>query len=64
MRLGLLVNDIASEESGFTTTRLGLEAINQGHEVWVMGVGDLAYDPDERIRARARSVPQAQIQVG
>ena len=64
MRLGLLVNDIASEESGFTTTRLGLEAINQGHQVWVMGVGDLAYDPDERIRARARSVPKRKYKSG
>ncbi len=32
--------------------------MNQGHEVYVIGVGDFAYDPDESIRARARSVPQ------
>ena len=53
MRLGLIVNDIKTEQAGYTTTRLGLAATNMGHEVWVMGVGDLAYDPDERIRARA-----------
>jgi glutathione synthase len=58
MRIGFLVNDIMTEEAGFTTTRLAAEAVNQGHEVWVMGVGDLAYDPDEHIRARARSVPR------
>ena len=58
MKIGFLVNDVLSEEAGFTTTRLGWEAVNQGHEVYVMGVGDLAYDPDESIRARARSVPQ------
>ncbi len=55
MRLGLVVNDIKTEESGYTTSRLAVAAINMGHEVWVMGVGDLAYDPDDKIRARARS---------
>ena len=58
MRLGFLVNDVMTEQAGYTTIRLGQEAVNQGHEVWVMGVGDLTYDPDEHIRARARSVPK------
>ncbi len=57
MKIGFVVNDVMSEEAGFTTTRLGCEAVNQGHEVFVLGVGDLAYDTDEHIRARARSVP-------
>lgn len=56
MRLGFVVNDVKTEEPGYTTTRLAAEAINMGHEVWVIGVGDLAYDPDERTRARAYSV--------
>ena len=58
MKLGLLVNDVTTEQVGFTTTRLGCEAINQGHEVFVFGVGDLAYDSDEFVRARARTVPK------
>jgi glutathione synthase len=57
VKIGFVVNDIMTEEKGYTTTRLGMAAINLGHEAWVMGVGDLAYDPDEKIRARARSVP-------
>ena len=57
MKIGFMVNEVMSEEAGFTTTRLGWEAVNQGHEVFVMGVGDVAYDPDESIRARTRSVP-------
>ena len=57
MRIGLVVNDIMTEEKGYTTTRLGMAAINLGHEAWVIGVGDLAYDPDEKIRARARAAP-------
>jgi len=60
MRIGFVVNDIQSEQAGYTTTRLGMWAINRGHEVWIMGLGDLAYDADESIRARARTVPKKQ----
>ncbi len=56
MRIGFVVNDVKTEEPGFTTTRLATEAVNLGHTPWVIGVGDLAYDPDEHIRARAFSV--------
>jgi len=35
-------------------------SINRGHEVWLIGLGDLAYDADESIRARAYSVPKKQ----
>lgn len=60
MRIGLVVNDIKTEQVGYTTTRLGVTGINRGHEVFVMGVGDLAYDADEKIHARARTVPKRQ----
>ena len=55
MRIGFMVNDIKTEEPGYTTTRLAMAAINRGHETWVMGAGDFAYDVDEKIHARARS---------
>ncbi|MCB1154132.1 glutathione synthase, partial [bacterium] len=58
MRIGFVVNDVMTEQVGYTTTRLGLSAINMGHEAWVMGLGDFAYDPDEKISARARSAPK------
>jgi glutathione synthase len=58
MKIGFVVNDIKTEEAGYTTCRLGVAAINAGHQVFVMGVGDLAYDADEQIRARARTVPK------
>jgi glutathione synthase len=58
MKIGFVVNDVMTEEVGYTTTRLGCEAVNLGHEVFVFGVGDVAYDPDELIRARARTVPK------
>ena len=53
MKVGLVVNSIETEEAVYTTSRLGQALVNKGHEVWTMGVGDLAYDPDESIRARA-----------
>ncbi|KAA3643809.1 MAG: glutathione synthase [Chloroflexi bacterium] len=56
MRIGFVVNDIATEAKGYTTTRLGMQAINQGHEVWVMGVGDLIYNTNDTVSAHARSV--------
>jgi glutathione synthase len=55
MRLGLVCNDCATEEAGYTTTRLGLKAVEMGHEVWLMGVGDFASDPDDSVRAWARA---------
>jgi len=47
-----------SNEAGATTYRLAADAINQGHEVWVMSTGNLAYNPDGTIGAFARTVPQ------
>lgn len=52
MKIGFLVNDVMTEEAGFTTMRLAHEAHQRGLDAWVIGVGDLAYDPDELIRAR------------
>jgi len=59
MKLGLVVNNIDTEEAGYTTSRLAVAGINLGHDVWVMGVGDLAYDPDDKVSARARRAPKS-----
>jgi glutathione synthase len=61
MRIGFVVNDIATEEAGYTTTRLALTAATRGHEAWVMGVGDLAYDPDDHVRAHASRAPEKEF---
>ncbi len=60
MRIGFFVNDLKTEESGYTTTRLAMAAINRGHEAWLIDAQSFAYDPDEKIRARARSAPKTQ----
>jgi len=64
MKIGFLVNDIETEQAGYTTTRLAMAAINRGHEAWIMQPGDFAYDPDEKIRARARHAPKDKYKVG
>ena len=64
MRIGFVVNDIATEEEGYTTTRLAMTAANHGHEAWLIGTGDFAFDPDDKVRARARSAPPAKYKTG
>jgi glutathione synthase len=56
MRIGFTVNDVRTEQAGYTTIRLAMAAINRGHEAWFIGAGDFAYDPDDRIHARAHTV--------
>jgi glutathione synthase len=59
VKLGLFVNDVATELAQFTTTRLARAAVDRGHEVWYLDADSFAYDPDESVRARARRVPGA-----
>jgi glutathione synthase len=64
MRIGFVVNDIASEQPNYTTTRLAMTALRLGHEAWVIGVGDFAYDPNQSISFRARSAPRDKYSSG
>lgn len=56
MRIAFMVNEVGTERAGYTTVRLAMAAINRGHDAWFIGSGDFAYDPDDTVRARARSV--------
>ena len=62
--IGFVVNDVATEEPGYTTIRMAMTAKQMGHHVHVMGVGDLAYDADEKIRATAYTVPKRLYKTG
>lgn len=53
MRIGFVVNDISTEQPGYTTTRLSFAARKRGHEVWTIGVGDLAQDADGSVTGQA-----------
>ena len=41
MRLAFFVLDVATEVDEYTTTRLARAAVQGGHEVWYVGVGDV-----------------------
>ena len=58
MRIGFVVNNVATEQPGYTTVRLAMTAKRMGHEIFMVGAGDLAYDSDEKIKAHARTVPK------
>jgi len=58
MKFGFTVNDIMTEQPGYTTVRLAMAAINRGHEAYLIGAGDFAYDVDEKIRAIGTTAPK------
>jgi glutathione synthase len=57
MRVAIVVNDINTELTGYTTTHLAKTFVNMDHEVWVAGVADFAYDPAGAVCAYVRAAP-------
>lgn len=55
MKIGFVVNDVATEKPQYTTNRLAMAAKEMGHEAWLMGVGDFSYQPDGTLTTKARS---------
>ena len=54
MRLAFFVLDVATEIDEYTTTRLARAAVQGGHEVWYVGLGDVEYgENDGQLSARA-----------
>jgi len=45
MKIAFVVNDIATERAGFSTVHLAFTAHRMGHDVYMMGIGDLASIP-------------------
>ncbi len=54
MKIGFVVNDVITEKPQYSTTRLAMSARNRDHEVWLMGVGDLAQNSQGNVVAHAR----------
>ncbi len=54
MKIGFVVNDVATEKPHYTTNRLALAATRAGHEVLLTGTGDFAYEPDGTLSVLAR----------
>ena len=56
MKLAFFVNDVASEEDEYTTTRLARAAAQRGDAVWYIGVGDVEFGGSNgQFVARARA---------
>lgn len=53
MNIGFVVNDVATEKSTYTTTRLAMAATQLGHEALLTGTGDFSYAPDGTLSVRA-----------
>lgn len=53
MRLGFVVNDVATEKNNYTTIRLARTAANQGHQVALIGLDGFVYDANGTVRAKA-----------
>lgn len=61
MRLGFVINDLATELVNYTTTHLALAAHRRGHEVWYVEVGRFALAPDGRVHADARRLASQRL---
>lgn len=59
MKIGFVVNDIGTEQAGYTTTHLAMAASRRGHQAWYIGISDLSYGPGESVHALARQVRES-----
>lgn len=57
MKIAFAVNEVATEQSNYSTIRLAWTAVNAGHEVALIGLGDYVYHDNRRIDALA-TVPR------
>ncbi|GGK03715.1 hypothetical protein [Luteimonas terricola] len=53
LRIGFVVNDVATEQDNYTTIRLARTAANQGHSVALIGLDGFVYDANGTVRAKA-----------
>jgi glutathione synthase len=58
MRIAFVINDIHTELADYTTTHLALTAVNQGHEVYYINVGDFMLSPNDHPFAHAIAIPK------
>ncbi len=53
IKLGFVINRMATEKNNYTTIRLARKAIDRGHQVALIELGNFIYDIDGSIRALA-----------
>ncbi len=64
MRIVFVVNDIAWEYPGYTTTHLAMEALRRGHEVWYVSLADLEMREDDHLYAKVHIPPPGDYRHG
>ncbi|MAZ72919.1 MAG: glutathione synthetase [Flavobacteriaceae bacterium] len=55
MKIAFIINDHATEKPNYTTPALGYAAYKRDHEVYFIGVGELAYASDGHLSARCKT---------
>ena len=63
MKIGFVINSIATEKPEYTTVRLALAATRKGHETWMMGVDDFSHRADGTVAAHARTASKTEVHV-
>ncbi len=58
MKIAFVINDINTEKPVYSTVHMAFCAHKREHEVYIIGVGDLAYYSEGNMGARAKTVPQ------
>lgn len=56
MKIAFIINDHKTEKPNFTTPALGYSAYKRGHEVYFIGIGELAYASDGHLSARCKTI--------
>lgn len=56
MTIAFIINDHETEKGSYTTPGLGFAAYKRGHEVYYIGVGELAYASDGHFSARCKTI--------
>lgn len=55
MTIAFIINDITKEQAAYTTTHLAWAAYKMGHQIFMVGVGDLSYSHDGHLSMRANT---------
>ena len=59
MKIGFVVNDVATEKYTYATTSLALTALKRDHEVYTLGISDFVEESDNHLRALAHAAPKS-----
>ena len=61
MNIGFFVNDVMTEQAGYSTVRLAYTANKRGQRAWLIGATDFGNSIDGKIYANATSTPEGKI---